>query len=154
MLKKLENSEVQSISSIFPMEDAICLKHFQLLHLGGTPLICTQMISKESYGSISPAHALRETRTPSFFSLKYVVSEMRVVATCLCRGNLTRYLYSSISLSCHCHFLSNRAYKFPTISSGSISPSSMVRTTQLSKNLRKPDLFSSSCTSTWKNSSP
>jgi hypothetical protein len=39
MLKKLVNKELQSTSIIFPREEAICLKVFHLLHIGGTPLI-------------------------------------------------------------------------------------------------------------------
>jgi hypothetical protein len=35
MMKKLENSEFQSISIIFPREEATCLEHLQVLHLGG-----------------------------------------------------------------------------------------------------------------------
>jgi hypothetical protein len=34
MLKKLEKREFQSISIILSKEEAIYLKHFQLLHLG------------------------------------------------------------------------------------------------------------------------
>jgi hypothetical protein len=149
MLKKLENNELQSTSSIFHREEAICLKVFHLLHLGGTPLICTHIPSSVAKGSISPFQVLNDTNTPSFFSLMYVVSDMIVLEIGLWGGgNLTRYLNSSISLSCQFHFLSKSICKFTTISSASMSPSSTVSTAQLSKNFTYPLLFSSSYTST------